>query len=447
MVGIAQPVAQLRRPGRALRVARRRQQDRPAGSSVDLRLGDEVGEPELARGHVAQPQLVEHHLHPHQVAHAGEEREVVERLRQEVVGPGLQPADPLLGRVERGDHDHRDVRGLLARLQRGADREAVHVRHHHVEHHHVGLLATAPSPAPGCRSRRRPRRNRPRTAWRAGGAGWLPRRPQPAPDPTSGNSPFGVLFWPAKPRPDLRPNCVNEWFNGPPTAAGARNEARTRDRDRPGRADLAGRPAGGAGRLPRRERRSRRTTLRGRAADPEFLGFVLDFLLGADAMVLDFAADAGLAPRGRRRGPAPRCPAASCRTGPERLSRPGGRHLSFAPSLFFAVRVSFNLIPAATRRGPRPCQPAWASHRLRPRARRRHDEASAPPPARLAGTARPVVIGCPTARAQPASTGSGKPRLAWKRSRSRHSRPPARPARRARRSTVSQPFTSVSTYS
>lgn len=37
--------------------------------------------------------------------------------------------------------------------------------------------------------------------------------------------------------------------------------------------------------------------LRDRAADPEFLGFVLDFLLGADAMVLDFTADAGLAPQ------------------------------------------------------------------------------------------------------------------------------------------------------
>lgn len=36
--------------------------------------------------------------------------------------------------------------------------------------------------------------------------------------------------------------------------------------------------------------------LRARAADPEFLGFVLDFLLGADETVLGFAAEAGLAP-------------------------------------------------------------------------------------------------------------------------------------------------------
>lgn len=36
--------------------------------------------------------------------------------------------------------------------------------------------------------------------------------------------------------------------------------------------------------------------LRARAADPEFLGFVLDFLLQSDAFVLDFAAEAGIPP-------------------------------------------------------------------------------------------------------------------------------------------------------
>ena len=34
--------------------------------------------------------------------------------------------------------------------------------------------------------------------------------------------------------------------------------------------------------------------LRGRAGEPEFLGFLLDFLLQSDAWVEDFAADAGL---------------------------------------------------------------------------------------------------------------------------------------------------------
>ncbi len=37
-------------------------------------------------------------------------------------------------------------------------------------------------------------------------------------------------------------------------------------------------------------------TIGARAGDPEFLGFVLDFLLGADEMVLGFAAETGHAP-------------------------------------------------------------------------------------------------------------------------------------------------------
>jgi hypothetical protein len=37
-------------------------------------------------------------------------------------------------------------------------------------------------------------------------------------------------------------------------------------------------------------------SLRGRAQDPEFLGFVLDFVLGTDARVLDFTRSAGLRP-------------------------------------------------------------------------------------------------------------------------------------------------------
>lgn len=36
--------------------------------------------------------------------------------------------------------------------------------------------------------------------------------------------------------------------------------------------------------------------LRDRASDPEFLGFILEFILGSDATVLAFAADNGLDP-------------------------------------------------------------------------------------------------------------------------------------------------------
>ncbi len=222
----------------------------PPASDLDLGLGDEVGEAELARGHVAEPELVEHHLHPHQVADAGEERQVVERLRQEVVGPGLQPADPLLGRVEGGHHDHGNVRGLLGRLERGADGESVHVRHHHVEHHHVGLLA-------------------PRQLQRLGavfgdnhvviGRGQLGAQQEPVGCHVVHNqhstrhpefSLWSVISGLLKPRRTIGRICVNEWFRRPEMTADQALRS-------PGCPDLAGRRAGGAGAVHRRRAASR----------------------------------------------------------------------------------------------------------------------------------------------------------------------------------------------
>jgi hypothetical protein len=40
----------------------------------------------------------------------------------------------------------------------------------------------------------------------------------------------------------------------------------------------------------------RPTDLRARAGDPEFLGFVLEFVLGSDALVTEFAASVGVRP-------------------------------------------------------------------------------------------------------------------------------------------------------
>lgn len=55
-----------------------------------------------------------------------------------------------------------------------------------------------------------------------------------------------------------------------------------------GQPDLAGRFLDAAGASPE--------DLRARAADPEFLGFVLDFLLANEAVLVAFAQDAGIAP-------------------------------------------------------------------------------------------------------------------------------------------------------
>lgn len=55
-----------------------------------------------------------------------------------------------------------------------------------------------------------------------------------------------------------------------------------------GQAELAGRFLDAAGAGP--------DELRARAGDPEFLGFVLDFLLADEAALLAFARDSGVAP-------------------------------------------------------------------------------------------------------------------------------------------------------
>ena len=64
---------------------------------------------------------------------------MVERLRDEVVGAGLDRLRLLLADARR-DHDHRQHRGLLARAEPAADGIAVQAGHHHVEQDQVGLV-------------------------------------------------------------------------------------------------------------------------------------------------------------------------------------------------------------------------------------------------------------------------------------------------------------------
>jgi len=53
-------------------------------------------------------------LDPEERAHAGQELRLVDGLRQEVVGAGLEPLDPLLRRIEGRDHDDgQDPRGRI----------------------------------------------------------------------------------------------------------------------------------------------------------------------------------------------------------------------------------------------------------------------------------------------------------------------------------------------
>ena len=91
----------------------------------------------------AHAQFVGRHLQPHQRAHAREQRDVGDRLGEEIVGAGLEPAHPVGRLVERRHHHHRNVMRRRIGLEPAADLEAVHLGHHHVEQHDVALGALA----------------------------------------------------------------------------------------------------------------------------------------------------------------------------------------------------------------------------------------------------------------------------------------------------------------
>ena len=119
------------------------------GHDADLEPIHEIGvikgrgtgfDAELARGLFAQLQLVQHHFQPQQRAEAGEQRLVLDRLGEEIIGAGLEPAHPVLLLAQGGDHDDRNMGGLGRLPEPTADLEAVHARHHDVEQHDVGAL-------------------------------------------------------------------------------------------------------------------------------------------------------------------------------------------------------------------------------------------------------------------------------------------------------------------
>lgn len=91
----------------------------------------------VGRG-LAHPPLVHHHLEAHQRAGAREQRQIVHRLGEEIVGTAFQRLDPVGDLGKRRHHDHRNVRGVRIGLDPAADVEAIHLRHHDVEQDDVG---------------------------------------------------------------------------------------------------------------------------------------------------------------------------------------------------------------------------------------------------------------------------------------------------------------------
>ena len=113
---------------------RERIAQRLGGDALADVASEQVGEPVLER------------LRPEQRAQPRRQLDLVERLRQEVVGARLEAAGLVLRPVERGEQQDRQA-GMLGLLpQPLADLDAVQARHHHVEADEVGSCsATAPS--------------------------------------------------------------------------------------------------------------------------------------------------------------------------------------------------------------------------------------------------------------------------------------------------------------
>ncbi len=125
-------------PGHALVVLD--QQDAPPALGLRPRQAGARQGADLGAGRHAQHHLVVQRLEARQVLDAGDERDVVDRLGDEIVGAGFQPLHLVGGLIERRHHDDRHVRRLGRGLDAAADLEAVHARHHDVEQHHVDAL-------------------------------------------------------------------------------------------------------------------------------------------------------------------------------------------------------------------------------------------------------------------------------------------------------------------
>ena len=103
-------------------------------------VGDEVGVVVAHLLDLAQPR-VDRQLGAHRREDPRLQLAIVDRLGQELVGPGLDEADAILLGMERRHDDDRNVAGVRALLQPPEGLEAVHDRHHHVEQDEIGRIA------------------------------------------------------------------------------------------------------------------------------------------------------------------------------------------------------------------------------------------------------------------------------------------------------------------
>jgi len=98
------------------------------------------GKAHLLLGRGTHQHLVGEHLEPRQIFHARDQRDIVDRLGEKIVGTRLKSLHAVRRLVERVDDDHGNMLRARIRLQPAADLEAVHARHHHIEQDYVGPL-------------------------------------------------------------------------------------------------------------------------------------------------------------------------------------------------------------------------------------------------------------------------------------------------------------------
>ena len=102
-----------------------------------------IREPQSLGASSAGPQFIRQVLQPHERAHTGQQREFVDRLRQEIIGAGLQPGKAVRRTIQCRHHDDREMRGLRGRFQPAANLIPVHARHHDIEQHHIAFATLA----------------------------------------------------------------------------------------------------------------------------------------------------------------------------------------------------------------------------------------------------------------------------------------------------------------
>lgn len=103
---------------------------RAATRRTTARVDDEVADYELGRKYLAAP--------AGQRPEAGEKLAKVEWLREVIVGAGIEPSNLILDRIERRQHQNRDLASVLP--NRPADLDAAAARHQDVENEGIVLI-------------------------------------------------------------------------------------------------------------------------------------------------------------------------------------------------------------------------------------------------------------------------------------------------------------------